>query len=677
MLQLPSIPKLQDAQWEKITEQWRKLAAITKKIAEGAGQSQDFKALEEEVRRLVINSEFEQLKKVLKKRRGVRVLTQLWIDNEEVRQHSLNESFIDHIKELHPKLGMSSLMNLIALLYRYFDILNIELVFEKLTIWLQEQIDQRLRDRKNTSDTILSSLHQHRHWLFELSAPKFVVNLAKNNHLDLSDQLKKLRLNDLPRGRFLNICHAQYYLETLKEIPVGAFHEILAELSKSEVAKMPYEDGKRIGHIALEIMIDRSDGAPSSIWQNFVLDMAGDPRIANTAKNYREWWQPIGENRIKIVTSWLAKEDLRLFLGAIEEYGKQSSDEALNRMFPARKRFLEGLYEHGFIRNTRLMLGNSAASTVKKVLGKSMTTNFIKLSDSSMNDKAVIYLDCGAFHIIEGSHEFKLWIYMGLPSVRLSDYSLNKLSHSDLTVGFVRDFNKSYDNGNYKAITHSPTTWQRNAIEFLAENGIELDLEKVLSKQDYQVYIRRFGVPVVSKKQNNTSFNEDESSRDIEKRSTTNKKSKPVLPNELELSDLLFTLLKNEGPMVNDELMAHLVKEYGDQASRLPMYRAINNLKASNRAFRDEKYQLYAVDHTGELIGEKVHLNFKDEKDSNELTFEGKRILKKVEELGACNLFVLRTSLGVTANHCLNYIRGELAPYIEKDFKQMYRSKKR
>lgn len=499
MLQLPSMPRLHDAQWEKITEQWRKLAANTKKIAEGTGQSQDFKALEEGVRRFVLNGEFEQVKKVLNKRRGVRVLTQLWIDNEDVRRRSLNESLIDHIKELHPKLGMSSLMNLIALLYRYFDTLNIDSVFEKLTTWLQKQIDLRLRDSKKASDTILSSLHQHQNLLFDLSAPKAVVDLAKKNHLDLNDQLKKLHLNDLPQGRFLNICHAQYYLETLKEIPVGESHDILAELSKSEVAKMPYEDGKRIGHIALEIMIDRSGGAPSSIWQNFVLDMAGDPRIANTAKNYREWWQPIGEHRIKTVTSWLAKEDLRLFLGAIEEYGKQYGDGALNRMFPARKKFLEGLYEHGIIRNTRLMLGRSTASTVKKVLGKSMATNFIKLSDSSMNDKAVIYLDCGDFHIIEGSHEFKLWIYMGLPSARLSDYSLKKLSHSDLTVGFVRDFNKSYDEGKYKAITHSPTTWQKNAIEFLAENGVELDLEKVLSREDYQVYIRRFGLPVVKK----------------------------------------------------------------------------------------------------------------------------------------------------------------------------------
>lgn len=498
MLQLPSIPKLQETQWEEATEHWVKLTANTKKIADGASQSQKFKALAEEVRRLVLRGDFEQVKKILRKRRGVRVLTQLWIDNEEVRKHAFNEPLISFIQEQHPKLGMSSLINLISLFYRYFDDLHVGSAFQRLAAWLSEQIDIRLKDRKRDSNTLLSVLHQHRNWLFDMTAPKTLVDLAKKNHLDLNDQLKQLRLSELPQGRFLDICHAQYYLGTLRDLPLGEDHEILSELSKTEVAGMPFEDGKRIGHIALEIIIDRSGHAPSSVWQNFVLDLAGDPRIASTAKKYREWWMPIGENRIKTVTSWLAKEDLRLFLEAIEEYGKQSDDEGLNRMFPARKQFLEGLYEHGFIRNTRLMLGKSAESKVKKMLGKSISKNFIKLTDSKMNDKAVIYLDCGEFHIIEGSHGFKLWIYMGLPSKRLYDYSVEILSYDDLTVKLVAEFNKYNKGGEYKSITHSPTTWQHHAIEFLAKNGVELDLEKVLSREDYPVYLKKFGLPIVS-----------------------------------------------------------------------------------------------------------------------------------------------------------------------------------
>ena len=492
MLLLPPIPQLSEFSWERFSQQWNSLTLQTKKIADGAGQGEEFKALEQQINRYVMYDQKEKLKQILIKRKGVRVLTQLWIDKEEVRKNSLNEETIDYIQAKHPKLGMSSLMNLISLVYRYFDALVDGNIFNRLTQWLKQQVEQRLKDRKNTSDTILSVLSQAK-WLFDLTAPKALVNLAKQNHLDLNEQLKKLRLNELPQGRFLDICHAQYYLDTLKEIPVGEQHDVLHELLKQDVATMPFEEGKRIGHIALEIIIDRSAGAPSEIWQNFVLNLAGDPRIANTATNYRQWWKPIGESRVKAVTSWLAKEDLRLFLGAIEEYANYTGDEALNRMFPARKRFLEGLYEHGFVRNARLMLGNQAEHTVKRVLGKSLTTSYINLR--GMTQTSIIYLDCGDFHIIEGSHNFKLWIYMGLPSEKLNDYSLSELNHRELTVRFPYEFRNRLPNGEYSGIQHNPASWQKNAIDFLTQNGVELDLEKLFYKDEYRRYIRRYGLP--------------------------------------------------------------------------------------------------------------------------------------------------------------------------------------
>ncbi|KVX03059.1 EH signature domain-containing protein [Shewanella frigidimarina] len=494
MLFLPPIPELSQFNWERITKQWNSLTLQTKTIADGAGQGEEFKALEQHVSRFVMSGDVAQLNNTLLKRKGVRVLTQLWIDKQEIRNGSLNEETIDYIQAKHPKLGMSSLMNLISLVYRYFDALVDGNIFHKLTAWIKQQIAQRVDERKNSSDTILSVLNSAK-WLFDLTAPMALVNLAKQNHLDLNEQLKKLRLNELPQGRFLDICHAQYYLDTLREIPVGEQNDILHELLKHDVATMPFEDGKRIGHIALEIIIDRSAGAPSEVWQNFVLNMAGDPRIANTAKNYREWWKPIGEHRVKAVTSWLAKEDLRLFLGAIEEYANSTGDESLNRMFPARKRFLEGLYEHGFVRNARLMLGYQAASAVKKVLGTSLTTSYIQLK--SMPQTSIIYLDCGDFHIVEGSHNFKLWIYMGLPSERVTNYSLTELTHNDLTVRFPNEFRKNLPNGKKLAIQHSPTSWQKNAIDFLTENGVELDLEKLFDKANYRRYVSRYGLPVV------------------------------------------------------------------------------------------------------------------------------------------------------------------------------------
>lgn len=558
MLHLPPIPELAQFNWERISQQWSSLTLQTKKIADGAGQGEEFKALEQQINRYVMYDQKEKLKQILIKRKGVRVLTQLWIDKEDVRKASLNEETIDYIQAKHPKLGMSSLMNLISLVYRYFDALVDGNIFNRLTQWLNQQIEQRLKDRKNSSDTILSVLNQAK-WLLDLTAPKALVNLAKQNHLDLSEQLKELRLNELPQGRFLDICHAQYYLDTLREIPVGEQHDVLHELLKHDVATMPFEEGKRIGHIALEIIIDRSAGAPSEIWQNFVLNLAGDPRIANTATNYRQWWKPIGENRVKAVTSWLAKEDLRLFLGAIEEYANYTGDEALNRMFPARKRFLEGLYEHGFVRNARLMLGNQAEHTVKRVLGKSLTTSYINLR--GMTQTSIIYLDCGDFHIIEGSHNFKLWIYMGLPSEKLNDYSLSELNHFALTNSFPQEYKKNYPKGELMPIQHSPTSWQKNAIDFLTQNGIELDLEKLFYKDEYRRYVNRYGLPVVRKV--------------VEEK------------NLLEIN--LLNALEVYQPITAKELVKVLNSEFNMKADRSTVNSKLYSMLSENRVTRDDR----------------------------------------------------------------------------------------
>ena len=558
MLHLPPIPELAQFNWERISQQWSSLTLQTKKIADGAGQGEEFKALEQQINRYVMYDQKEKLKQILIKRKGVRVLTQLWIDKEDVRKASLNEETIDYIQAKHPKLGMSSLMNLISLVYRYFDALVDGNIFNRLMQWLKEQIELRLKDRQNTSDTILSVLNQA-NWLFDLTAPKALVNLAKQNHLDLTEQLKKLRLNELPQGRFLDICHAQYYLDTLREIPVGEQHDVLHELLKHDVATMPFEEGKRIGHIALEIIIDRSAGAPSEIWQNFVLNLAGDPRIANTATNYRQWWKPIGENRVKAVTSWLAKEDLRLFLGAIEEYANYTGDEALNRMFPARKRFLEGLYEHGFVRNARLMLGNQAEHTVKRVLGKSLTTSYINLR--GMTQTSIIYLDCGDFHIIEGSHNFKLWIYMGLPSEKLNDYSLSELNHFALTNSFPQEYKKNYPKGELMPIQHSPTSWQKNAIDFLTQNGIELDLEKLFYKDEYRRYVNRYGLPVVRKV--------------VEEK------------NLLEIN--LLNALEVYQPITAKELVKVLNSEFNMKADRSTVNSKLYSMLSENRVTRDDR----------------------------------------------------------------------------------------
>ncbi|MEN1354777.1 EH signature domain-containing protein, partial [Pseudomonas aeruginosa] len=115
---------------------------------------------------------------------------------------------------------------------------------------------------------------------------------------------------------------------------------------------------------------------------------AGDPRISRNSPNYREWWQFLGEERVQKVRGWLSKEDLRLFLQAVEQFGIETQNDDLQRMFPARKQFLEGLFKLKLIRNTRLLLGGRAQHSVKRILGKDVQTSLASM-DGQMNDKAV------------------------------------------------------------------------------------------------------------------------------------------------------------------------------------------------------------------------------------------------------------------------------------------------
>jgi len=120
--------------------------------------------------------------------------------------------------------------------------------------------------------------------------------------------------------------------------------------------------------------------------------------------------------------------------------------------------------------------------------------------DGAMSDKAVIYLDCGDFHLVEGSHSFKIWVYLAAPGETLRTYERNTFSHYDLTTTIPGTYKKLYPGLPYDAFVHTPYTWQNKVFTFLAENGIAVDVEQLLSPEDYRLQLRKFGIPAVSAK---------------------------------------------------------------------------------------------------------------------------------------------------------------------------------
>ena len=494
-LELPAV------EWGTVlVERWTALVAKASTMEANTGNNDAFERMLAVLRNMGNSGRFDGLAELLKRRLTARALTWLWLNDEVMACRLLKPRLLEVLLEAQqPRLTRITLQQLAQLYFRRFDRLDER---EGLLELLQQKLQQQLeimpapKIQSEFPDPLVT-LKKEGHWLLGIEGPHKLANMVRAEGRELGETLSSLGLQGFDDGRYGDICRAHFYLETLRHLPLGEWDPVMDELLKPSVSKAPFEGDKRIGHVALEILIDRIGQEPSDAWQSFILNLAGDPRIASTASNYREWWLPLGEARIQRVRGWLSKEDLRLFLQAVEQFGIETQNNDLQRMFPARKLFLEGLFKLKLIRNTRLLLGGRAQQSVKRILGKDVKTSFARM-DGPMNDKAVIYLDCGDFHLVEGSHSFKIWVYLAEPAEALRSYERDSFSHSDLTVVIPATYKRVYPGLPFDAFVHTPQTWQNKVFCFLAENGIELDIEQLLSREDYRLQLQKFGIPVVN-----------------------------------------------------------------------------------------------------------------------------------------------------------------------------------
>nr|WP_232348814.1 EH signature domain-containing protein [Neptunomonas qingdaonensis] len=484
---------------------WQSLISDTRIIQDQVGHSDVFLRICEELKKLDLHASSIRLETLLKSRVAARAITFLWLEDDQFREKSLKAGVIDIlINAQQPRLGRVPLLNLIQLYFQFFDQLEPENNSSKIGVLkaferqLRTQFSKLPEPKTDEKIDFLHTLKKEGYWILALDGPKALVQRALNEHKELDEIFTFFCISGFDGGRYGDVCRAHYYLDVLRTLPVGSVHEVFSELLKPRVCRAPFEGSRRIGHAALEILIDRVAEDPGSAWQDFIINMAGDPRIASSAPNFRQWWLPLGESRIEKVRSWLSKEDLKLFLQAVEQYGVVTGKDDLQRMFPARKLFLEGLYKLKIIRSTRLMLGKTAAGIVKRILGDELKTSYVKL-DGVLADKAIIYLDCGDFFLIEGSHSFRLWAYLAQPSDLLTSYDIKLLTYGELIHRIPQDYSNKYPGLPFIDVVHN-SSWQRKVIDFLASNGIGLDIEELLSSKDYKYYISAFGYPTVSKK---------------------------------------------------------------------------------------------------------------------------------------------------------------------------------
>ncbi len=485
-----NLPIWKDSDFRLVKESEKTVQAI----ARGAGKgSEKFKDACRRLLNLVMNGQADKLPISIIDTTDVRAATFLLGSSDEFVKHvQISPALLDALVLPRSPLSKLSLLQLIRAYFVRYDTIAMNDVLFDWREFVKLQLNKVNRNN-NTND--LATYLKYATVLFSGSGPADVVAFAKVRQIDLDGALRLLGLNGFSNGRFLTICRYQYYLETLKTIPVGADHEILQELVKMDVVNAPFDDKRLVGHAILEILIDRSAGSSiSSFWQSVILAIAGDPRVPTSSQNYQKWWQILGERRIGLMRGWLSRFDLALFLKVLEQSARDGNIGDMERMFESRKQFMEGLLEQGLVTQSRLFLSKHAEFYLQRHFKKEELPEYAKVDSA---ETSMIYLNlAGKVHMIEGSHSFKLKLLDQLPpQFMLLDYSKRHYSDYEFRAKMGQVYYAEFKSRRgIEELTHDVhLNWQNRAIQFLNKHGISVSAYQLLSRERYREYKSKFG----------------------------------------------------------------------------------------------------------------------------------------------------------------------------------------
>lgn len=317
------------------------------------------------------------------------------------------------------------------------------------------------------------------------AGPKWLSESSLKQQVDFDVQVSRVGLGNYLSGRFLATAKNIYYLETLRNLRPEENHDILHEVQKPEVYNSLYENGTLLGHEILKILISRADVSQiPEQWMNVIMAIAGDPRVSRQSERFVHWWAHIPEELIAKVRGWLSKLDLKLFLEALKNFSEEANDLDLKRMYPSRKRFLEGLLQQRLVTGTRLFLTYYARRYLEKHYKKEHLPSFSMVE----GDKSIIYISLPGAHIVEGTHMCKFWIYKSLSeSAAVLNYNKSTFTYRELTSGMNESMIRQRIGGRLAEVTHNGS-WQAKVAIELKKAGVEFDPEVLLMRDDYIKY---------------------------------------------------------------------------------------------------------------------------------------------------------------------------------------------
>jgi hypothetical protein len=498
----PSVPQ---PSWEarELSTTWVAISQRAETLAQGIGHGPDPDIRKTLARRLLEADDVNTLKVQTERDAHLqRVIASLWMEDARLAATSLRKATLAAVFGEHRVTRMTA-RSLVAILIRDFSRLEqwepgLFSYFTQLVKWAASNVRLSPRTQRN----LILTVQTHPEWLLETTAPDTVARHLLESGIELNNFLSAIGARGFPGGTYADAVRQALFLNKLSEVDPATEDPIHEEVRKEAVYQAPTAEGGYFGHRLLKVLCS-PQSAPGTMWLDTILYIAGDPRLSYTPK-WTTWWSGVDPTVRAKVQQWLSSEDLWLFLATVEEFGLESSREDLQRMFSARKTFLEGLLTLGLVKETRLFMGSEAKAHLRKRLDKHLLSDITSLSGSSAKATSVIYVDCGEFHLVEGSHNFKLWVYNGQPAASLTNRTKRPFALEGFRFDVPQEFLKAHripasgisreleKSRRHVAIWHH-RSWQQKALESLEQFGIHLPAEHLMDEESYAEYRRRSG----------------------------------------------------------------------------------------------------------------------------------------------------------------------------------------
>jgi len=469
---------------------WESHARRASTITARAGTGKNFGVLVAEARALLMANDVATLLARVVDRRFVRALFTAWSD-EALARHTMTPELLQGVSEKGSFSRLGS-VRAASLLLEHFDLLDTwhrGLFGATAHVVRHSVVTQPTRDRRD----LVESLRANEFAVFAPDGPQRLASWLVDLGTEPGVWMRAQGLRPYVDSRFGRVTRDAYFLAWITAAdPNTADGTYLKTISDEVVARQRTEttgtDGRYFGHHVLEALAAKDTRHPSAAWLEAVLAIGGDPRMKDTPQ-WKTWWAHISPEAVQRAVRWMQGVNLKAFLDGVDEYARATGNTDMQRMLERRRRFLIGLYEQDRVHDVRLILGDDIRRWITRT--SEVSIDYATLGGSSTAETAIVYVHGDDFSLVEGSHNFRLHIYIGGPVPPIADRRYRHYDVADLRDRYPSRHIQVHGPRAYLGVAHQGGEWIRKSLDFLRSRGIRLDERALLTPNDYADLARR------------------------------------------------------------------------------------------------------------------------------------------------------------------------------------------